>query len=115
MKYVVRCFYCEKIFVVDRDANGADYICPQCGEANNIKDVVERIEDPPTKKKEADKDIETIKAFDMAQHPVINDGSCDEKKEFKFFKWGEEPDRPEDVFIGIILLIIALIIYIIRG
>ena len=33
MKYVVRCFCCDKIFVMDRAETGADIICPDCGSA----------------------------------------------------------------------------------
>ena len=67
MKYVVRCFYCDKVFVVDRDETGADMMCPHCGTANNIRDVIERIEDEPRK---VDSDMQAIKGFDMAENPV---------------------------------------------
>ena len=89
MKYVVRCFYCDKVFVVDRDETGADIICPECEKANSIKDVVERIEDTPAKKKEVDSDIAAIKAFDMAQHPVVDDYWERERRRREHEFWGK--------------------------
>lgn len=112
MKYVVRCFYCDKVFVVDRDKTGADIICPECGKVNNIKDVVERIEDTPTKEKEVDKDIEAIKAFDMAQHPVINDETYRRRDEFSLFDliaWLENASAGQTTFILIIVILLILL------
>ena len=112
MKYVVRCFYCDKVFVVDRDETGADIICPECGEANNIKDVVERIEDTPAKKQEVDTDIEAIKAFDMAQHPVINDETYNNRNdEFDLFRWLENASA-EQVICVLIVVILAIVWFI---
>lgn len=110
MKYVVRCFYCDKVFVVDRDETGADIICPECGKANNIKDVVERIEDTPAKEKEKDPDIEAIKAFDMAAHPVINDETYNRRRnETDIIDWLENASTSQVVG-GLIIVLLFIIV-----
>ena len=48
MIYVVKCFYCEHEFKVKRGETGADMMCPECGKANSIRDVIKRIEDKKT-------------------------------------------------------------------
>lgn len=94
MKYIVKCFHCEKNFEVKREENGADFICPDCGKVNNIRDVIERIEEEKT----IDPDLQTIKDFDMSKHPVITDETCislDGRVQFAF-----------DMVLGIILLLL---------
>ncbi len=104
MKYIVKCFHCEKNFEVKREENGADFICPDCGKVNNIRDVIERIEE----EKAIDPDLQAIKDFDMSKHPVITDEttiSLDEHVQIAF-----------EMVLGIILFIIlagvALLVYI---
>lgn len=67
MIYVVKCYSCEHEFKIKRGETGADMMCPHCGTANNIRDVIERIEDEPGK---VDPDMQAIKNFDMAENPV---------------------------------------------
>ena len=104
MIYVVKCYSCEQEFQVKRGETGADMICPECGTANNIRDVIERIEEEKT----IDPDLQAIKDFDMSKHPVITDEttiSLDEHVQFAF-----------EMVLGIILFIIlagvALLVYI---
>lgn len=104
MKHIVKCFCCDKEFEVKREENGAEIICPECGATNNIRDVIERIEE----EKAIDPDLQTIKDFDMSKHPVITDEttiSLDEHVQFAF-----------EMVLGIILFIIlagvALLVYI---
>lgn len=98
MIYVVKCYSCEQEFQVKRGETGADMICPECGTANSIRDVIERIEE----KKKVDSDLETIKRFDMAMHPVVDD------------YWERERRRREQQFwgkvIGAAVIFVALII-----
>ena len=67
MIYVVKCFYCEHEFKVKRGETGADIMCPECGHANSIKDVIERIDD---EKKKVDSDMSAIMDFDMSKNHV---------------------------------------------
>ncbi len=69
MIYVVKCFYCEEEFRVKRGETGADIMCPACGKANSIRNVIERIEE----EKKEDLDLQTIKGFDMTLNPVRDD------------------------------------------
>ena len=62
MIYVVKCFYCEHEFKVKRGETGADMMCPHCGTTNNIRDVIERIEDESGK---VDYDMQAIKNFEF--------------------------------------------------
>ncbi|MBR6664311.1 MAG: hypothetical protein IKL22_01165 [Lachnospiraceae bacterium] len=98
MIYVVKCYSCEQEFQVKRGETGADMICPECGTANNIRDVIERIEE----KKEVDTELEAIKRFDMSMHPVVDD------------YWERENRRREQQFwgkvIGSAVLLVALLI-----
>jgi len=98
MIYVVKCYSCEQEFQVKRGETGADMICPECGATNNIRDVIERIEEEKT----IDPDLQTIKDFDMSKHPVITDETCislDGRVQFAF-----------DMVLGIILFIVIAMI-----
>ena len=100
MIYVVKCYSCEQEFQVKRGETGADMICPECGTANNIRDVIERIEDEVQK---VDSDMEAIKKFDMAMHPVCESAEweSEEKK-----RW-----RKVDSIINCVTIIILIIMY----
>ena len=69
MIYVVKCYSCDQEFKVKREETGADMKCPECGNVNNIRDVIERIQDEKT----IDSDLQAIKDFDMSKHPVLTD------------------------------------------
>lgn len=94
MIYVVKCYSCEHEFRVKRGETGADMMCPECGTANNIRDVIERIEE----KKGIDPDVAAIKDFDMSEHPV-----CDG------VEWESAEKRRWDSRINSVLLLILLL------
>jgi predicted RNA-binding Zn-ribbon protein involved in translation (DUF1610 family) len=103
MIYVVKCYYCEHEFRVKRGETGADMMCPECGKANNIRDVIERIEEEKT----VDPDLQAIKDFDISKHPVINDETC--------LSWEERIKlaleyKAVRIILGIILFIIIAVI-----
>lgn len=80
MKYIVKCRYCGRSYVVDSEVTGADFMCEACAGNNNIRDVEERIQEKP---KGEDLDIAHIKRFDMSMHPVDEEYCYDMGKE----KW----------------------------
>lgn len=98
MIYVVKCYNCEQEFKVKRGETGADMMCPECGKANNIKDVIERIEE----KKKVDSDLESIKGFDMSMHPVVDDYWERERRRREHQFWGK--------IIGAAVIFVALLI-----
>ena len=114
MIYVVKCYSCEHEFKVKRGETGADMICPECGTANNIRDVVERIEDASEK---VDSDVQAIKSFDIEQHPVVDDWSGETRSRryrnktslFEFLE-NASPGEITSSFIVIVLCIIGLIL-----
>ena len=78
-------------------------MCPECGKANNIRDVIERIEEEKT----VDPDLQAIKDFDISKHPVINDETC--------LSWEERIKlaleyKAVRIILGIILFIIIAVI-----
>ena len=100
MIYVVKCYSCEQEFQVKRGETGADMICPECGAVNNIRDVIERIEDDV---KKVDSDMEAIKKFDMSMHPV-----CDN------VEWQSEQSRRNEYIgkgIGLLVLLILFLLH----
>ena len=113
MIYVVKCYSCEHEFQVKRGETGADMICPECGATNNIRDVIERIEDEKT----IDPDLQAIKSFDIEQHPVVDDWSGETRSRryrnktslFEFLE-NASPGEITSSFIVIVLCIIALIL-----
>ena len=120
MKYVVRCFCCDKIFVVDRAGNGTDIICPDCGSANSIKNVEQRIEDAPVKHEEVDPDLATIKSFNIHSHPI----DTEESRFEKFVRKNKEQETLLDLFVdaspmktvlAIVGLLFMIVIWIIVG
>ena len=78
MKYIVKCRYCVRSYVVDSKVTGADFMCEACAGANNIRDVEERI---PEQSQEVDLDVANIKRFDMSAHPVDEEYCYDMSKE----------------------------------
>ena len=78
MKYIVKCRFCGRSYVVDSQVTGADFMCESCAGANNIRDVEERI---PEQSQEVDLDIANIKRFDMSSHPVDEEYCYDMSKE----------------------------------
>ena len=100
MIYVVKCFYCEHEFKVKRGETGADMMCPECGKANSIRDVIERIEDEKT----VDPDLQAIKDFDISEHPLLN-----ELSEEEYMKFALE-NKAVRIVLGIILFIIIAVV-----
>ena len=100
MIYVVKCYNCEQEFRVKRGETGADMICPECGAINNIRDVIERIEDEKT----IDPDLQAIKDFDISEHPLLNDLSEEERMKFAL------ENKAVRIVLGIILFIIIAVI-----
>lgn len=73
MKYMVKCSYCEKTFMVDVEAPEADFICESCGGTNDKSNVVQEIK--PQKSvvwrsgnKSEDEAWKAIKSFDLSEH-----------------------------------------------
>ena len=81
-------------------------MCPECGKANNIRDVIERIEEEKT----VDPDLQAIKDFDISKHPVINDETISEYREREFFAVLDEM-KPLLTILAVILVIILSIIF----
>ena len=113
MIYVVKCYSCEHEFQVKRGETGADMICPECGTANNIRDVVEGIEDASEK---VDPDVQAIKSFDIEKHPVIGEWDegtnrryRDEESLFEFLE-NASPGEIAGKFLLFLLLIILIIL-----
>jgi len=106
MIYVVKCFYCEHEFKVKRGETGADMMCPECGKANSIRDVIERIEDEKT----VDPDLQAIKDFDISKHPVINDETISEYRERELLAVLEEM-KPLLTVLAVILVIVLSLIF----
>ena len=100
MIYVVKCYSCEHEFQVKRGETGADMICPECGATNNIRDVIERIEDEKT----IDPDLQAIKDFDMSEHPLLNELSEEERMKLAL------ENKAVRIVLGIILFIIMAVI-----
>ena len=100
MIYVVKCFYCEHEFKIKRGETGADMMCPECGKANSIRDVIRRIED----KKTVDPDLQAIKGFDISEHPLLIELSEEERMKFAL------ENKAVRIVLGIILFIIIAVI-----
>lgn len=100
MIYVVKCYSCEHEFQVKRGETGADMMCPECGTANNIRDVIERIEDEKSK---VDADIQAIKGFDMEQHPVDD-----------AVGWRSEEAKRRKTRISLVCWLIVLILFLLH-
>ena len=64
MKYIVKCRFCGRSYVVDSEVTGADFMCEACAGVNNIRDVEERVQE---KKKKIDPDIANIQSFDKSK------------------------------------------------
>lgn len=88
MKYMVKCPYCEKTYVVDSNAKEADFACKSCGAQNGKEDIIEKI--VPTVKysfgNKKEDDLSAIKSFDISQYEV--DGSLSALDSYE-----EEPER----------------------
>ncbi len=107
MKYMVKCAFCNRTYVVDAENKGAQLTCTACGGQNTNKDIVEEI--PPDIKimpggtREPDP-IATIRSFQAAYHPVDEDPfAIDQYK----IPWLNETT------LGLIIAAVSLLIWII--
>jgi len=73
MKYMVKCAYCEKTFVVDTNTNDAEFICDSCGGKSSKENIVREI--VPQKKvvymssnREENAAWDAIKSFNLSEH-----------------------------------------------
>lgn len=73
MKYMIKCGYCDKTFVVDTDTKDADFLCDSCGGKNDKSNIVREI--VPQKKvvyRSANRAEENawkaIKEFDLSEY-----------------------------------------------
>lgn len=73
MKYMVKCGFCDKTFIVDATATDEDFICESCGGTNGRNNIVEEI--IPKKSvvwrsgnKSEDDAWKAIKSFDVSEH-----------------------------------------------
>lgn len=80
MRYMVKCPYCDKTYMVDASAEEADFACESCGAQNGKADIVERVVPvvtssgyAPRRKSRRDPDLEAIQNFDISKYKA--DGS----------------------------------------
>ena len=76
MKYMVKCKFCSRTFIVNSNAKDVDFCCKTCGGQNGKEDIVEKIQ-PMTRfvsagKKEED-DLKSIKNFNINDYKVDDD------------------------------------------
>ena len=73
MRYMVKCAYCEKTFVVDTNMEDAEFICESCGGKSGKENIVQEI--VPQKKivykssnRAENESWDAIKSFDVSEH-----------------------------------------------
>ncbi len=100
MKYIVKCRFCGRSYVVDSEVTGADFMCEACAGVNNIRDVEERVQE---KKKKIDPDIANIQSFDISSHPVSEKQRLDMDREIwrEYFKYIV-------IFVGVCIILLVL-------
>lgn len=117
-KYMVKCPYCEKTYIVDSDAKEMDFACKSCGAQNGKENIIETI--VPTvryePRKEKEDELSAIKSFDISQYEV--DGSVRALERY------EEPSESQsysildmivEEFHTIVACVIAFIVIIIAS
>lgn len=75
MKYMIKCKFCDRTYIVDADILNSDFSCESCGGQNGKEDIIQQIapvkNNVKNRKKEDEEDpLETIKSFHMSMHPV---------------------------------------------
>lgn len=73
MKYMVKCEYCDKTFIVDANATDEDFICESCGGTNGRSNIVQEIKEQKTVvwrsgNKAEDEAFKALKSFDVLEH-----------------------------------------------
>lgn len=73
MKYMVKCEYCDKTFIVDANATDEDFICESCGGTNGRSNIVQEIKEQKTVvwrsgNKAEDEAFKALKSFDVSEH-----------------------------------------------
>lgn len=100
MKYIVKCRFCGRSYVVDSEETGADFMCEACAGVNNIRDVEERVQE---KKKKIDPDIANIQSFDISSHPVSEKQRLEMDREI-----GREYFKYILIFAGVCVILLVL-------
>lgn len=85
MKYMVKCAYCDKTFVVDTNTKDADFICESCGGKNGkdniVKEVVPQKQVVWRSSNRAENDAwNAIKSFDLSEHEG-KEGTAEQPRE----------------------------------
>lgn len=75
MKYMIKCKFCDRTYIVNADILNSDFSCESCGGQNGKEDIIQQIapvkNNVKNRKKEDEEDpLETIKSFHMSMHPV---------------------------------------------
>ena len=100
MKYIVKCRFCGRSYVVDSEVTGADFMCEACAGVNNIRDVEERVQE---KKKKIDPELANIQSFDISSHPVRESQRLEMDREI----W-KEYLKYIAIFAGVCILLLIL-------
>ncbi len=118
MIYIIKCAYCGKTYSVNTDEETDSFLCESCGGANGLESVQEKflsraaVIAANTKKRTLDEILEdegsldTIKSFDMSEHPV--------EESYEAYEYGPESSygTPESVKIATWIGIAAVILLI---
>lgn len=121
MKYMVKCAYCDKTFVVDTKTKDADFICESCGGKNGKDNIIQEIKEQKTVvwrsgNRAEDEAWKALKSFDVSEHEGkagkeeapeetlydIVSGSSTSKKAWLFHYW-------PFLVIGAIIIIVGII------
>ena len=121
MKYMVKCAYCDKTFVVDTNTKDPDFICESCSGKCGKDDIIQEIREQKTVvwrsgNRAEDEAWKVLKSFDVSEHEGkagkeeapeetlydIVSGASTSKKAWLFHYW-------PFLVIGAIIIIVGII------
>ena len=116
MIYIIKCAYCGKTYSVNTDEETDSFLCESCSGANGLEAVQERflsraaVIAANTKKRtldeilEDDGSLDTIKSFDMSEHPV--------EESYEAYEYGPESTYGTNIRAVTFIVIAAVILLI---
>ena len=104
MRYIIECPYCGAHYTEEGKENKERFVCQSCGAANNKEHVLKRLNGNTKVFVEENDDLQTIKNYNSAEHPLP------EYESWEYNKYGR-PRYTKDTFIFQLLAPVLVVVF----
>lgn len=104
MRYIIECPYCGAHYTEEGQENKERFVCQSCGAANGKENILKKLTGNTKNIIEDDADIQTIKNYNSAEHPLP------EYESWEYNKYGR-PRYTKDTFIFQLLVPVLVVVF----